>query len=58
MALVMSILLSLRLAMLLLSLRQRNDGLGENRCEDGVNRNCFEFRHRFTFLQNQSHLNV
>jgi len=58
-AFVVSILLSLRLAMLLLSLRQRNNRLGENRCKHRVNRYCFELRHLFTFLQSQSqHLKV
>jgi hypothetical protein len=49
----------LRLTMLLRSLRQRDDGLGENRCKHGVNRYCFELHHLFTFLQSQSqHLKV
>lgn len=57
--LVVSILLALGFAMLLGSLRQRNNRLGENRCQYGVNRYCFQLRHLFTFLQSQNqHLKV
>src|SRR5260370_40205827 len=54
MTFIMSILLPLRLAMLLLGLRQRDEGLGKNGCKNSVDCNRFEFRHFFTLLQSQS----
>ena len=54
MALIISILLSLRLAVLRLGLGQRDVGLGENGCKHSVYCNRFEFRHFFTLLQSQS----